>query len=299
MDLEKFVLKDLSITISITLESCVFRLEVVIIATLVEKYNKFAQYRNLSLASGRINLENVSFLHPTTLLPLGSYLMKNRRSMEYTPPSDPGVNMYLSLMMRFVESDSSPTRWDLMNRTYVPIVNLPRDSARSWDYLKHIFEKYRHGEKCGGVIAFKYLFSELIGNIYEHSSFETAFVMAQAYDTKGYVEVCFYDDGITIPGIFHDHGHDFPSDAHAIMGALNGISTKEEGGRGRGLNTNLRISTQGLKGQMQIVSRHGLVYVNKEQKKIYSLPDHYKLDGTLISVQIPYPAPEVDIYEYV
>lgn len=35
-----------------------------------------------------------------------------------------------------------------------------------------------------------------------------------------------------------------------------------------------------------------------EPTKLYILQDKYKLKGTLISVRIPYPVKEVDIYEF-
>ena len=47
-----------------------------------------------------------------------------------------------------------------------------------------------------------------------------------------------------------------------------------------------------------IVSGLGAVYVGKSRQKVYKLQDRHKLEGTLISIRIPIPAPNVNIYDY-
>lgn len=42
-----------------------------------------------------------------------------------------------------------------------------------------------------------------------HSEFETAFIMAQHYPNMGFTDVCFYDDGISIPGRFEKSDVEF------------------------------------------------------------------------------------------
>ena len=83
----------------------------------------------------------------------------------------------------------------------------------------------------------------------------------------------------------------------ALQEAVNGLSTKSKE-RGYGLSSNLTLFTKGLHGEIFIVSRKGALYIQKNQQKLYKLQGIHALEGTLISVRIPFPAPQVNIYEY-
>jgi hypothetical protein len=69
---------------------------------------------------------------------------------------------------------------------------------------------------------------------------------------KSWGEICFIDDGITIPGSFRTHKIKFSQEYEAIFKAINGISTKSKE-RGYGLNTCIRIFTNGIAGEILIV----------------------------------------------
>jgi hypothetical protein len=127
--------------------------------------------------------------------------------------------------------------------------------------------------------------------------------MAQRYSKKGFVEVAFFDDGITIPGSLRKAGFNYSKDLDAIKDAVNGKSSKENYERGYGLNTNVRMCTDvnGLGGRVLVVSGRGAFeYCSEEsEQRLYNLRESpYSLNGTLISVRIPYPAKEVNIYEF-
>ena len=121
--------------------------------------------------------------------------------------------------------------------------------------------------------------------------------MAQRYEKKRFVEICFFDDGMTINGSFLRKGMKF-SDSDAIIKALNGLSSKSKE-RGYGLSSSLNLFVNGLKGELFIVSGNGAIYYTKKTQKIYRFPDKYRLNGTLISVRIPYPAKDVNFYDYI
>ncbi|NOQ55959.1 MAG: ATP-binding protein, partial [Nanohaloarchaea archaeon] len=139
--------------------------------------------------------------------------------------------------------------------------------------------------------------NELVDNIYQHSDFKNALVMAQRYENKKFTEICFFDDGITIKGSFLKNGIKF-NDTEAIIQALKGVSSKNKE-RGYGLSSNLNLFINGLGGEVLIISGIGAIYWSKTAQKIYKLPDIYKLKGTLISIRIPYPVKMVDIYDYI
>lgn len=71
----------------------------------------------------------------------------------------------------------------------------------------------------------KFIFHELIGNIYDHSEFNNAYIMGKSH--FDYYEFSFIDDGISIPISLKDNGHVFKNDSQAIVNAINGLSTKK------------------------------------------------------------------------
>ncbi len=171
-----------------------------------------------------------------------------------------------------------------------------KESYEATKILESIFRLHGNGKEYGGETVFKYLVSELVDNIYEHSEFENALVMAQRYEKKGIVEICFFDDGVTIAGSFKKQGMIF-EDQQAIVEAVNGLSTKSKE-RGYGLSSNMTIFTQGMDGEILIVSGLGAIYAGKNRQKLYKLQEIHQLMGTLISIRIPFPAPKVNIYDF-
>ena len=256
---------------------------------IVNNYLLFCNYRERAKSTKKIDLSWCNWLFPTTLLPLGVFIKKNK-SMKYLPPHNQNVANYVDLVTGKI------TLEDAENKSYLPCVYLPKNRKEATDILECIFRLHNNGKEYGGETVFKYLVGELVDNIYEHSEFENALVMAQRYDQKGFVEICFFDDGITIPGSFKKQGMIF-EDQQAIMEAVNGLSTKSKE-RGFGLSSNMTIFTKGMDGKVFIVSGRGAVYVGKSRQKVYKLQDQHRLEGTLISIRIPVPAPKVNIYDY-
>lgn len=258
---------------------------------LLNDYAKFCKHRKICDKIGLLNLSDVTFFTPTTLLPLVAYIRNKKPS--WIPPSDSSVARYI----RTVTNGSRFRLAKLFRKSYLPMVPLPQNSNEANKILERIYEMHNHGQYCGGENAFKYLIGEIVDNVYEHSEFTDSFVIAQKYVQLGFMDVCFFDDGITINGSFRKHGIPFQSDCQAISKALNGASTKGEE-RGYGLCTTAEIYTKGVDGEMLIVSGKGAVECNNQQHQLYKLGKSYELEGTLVSVRMPYPAQEVDIYEY-
>lgn len=110
--------------------------------------------------------------------------------------------------------------------------------------LERIFELGNDVEVVANTSdAFSLIVSELVDNIYEHSDFKTAYVFAQKYPKIGKLEICFVDDGITIPGSFQKIELIYEKQEHykAIHDALNGLSSKKIVGRGTGLTNVSRL----------------------------------------------------------
>ena len=254
---------------------------------LVSEYIEYVNYKSKFGQNSKIDLSDMKFVYPTTLLPLSEIILKNKD--KYVPPKLYKVENYISTIL---ESTSSNFK-----HTYTPIVALPESCEEVDEALKKIFEMQRSTSDFGGISAFKYVVSELVDNIYQHSRFTRALIMGQRYDTLGFIDLSFYDNGITIPQTFKEKGLNHEA-SFAIREALNGVSTKDND-RGFGLRTSLNLFTHGLNSEFFVVSGNGAVHCDKKGDKLYRLTESGGLKGTLISVRIPKNTPEVDIYDYV
>lgn len=259
---------------------------------LFSNYLEFCKYRNEFLRTNVINLTDVSFFYPTTLLPLLNLIIENRIT-NIIEPQDYKVWNYL-LTMLGKDLDSSEYK------SYIPLVKLPVEPNESGAVLQRIYRLIR-SDVFGGEEAFKYVVGELVDNIYQHSSFTKAMVMAQRYDSSGYTDLSFFDNGITIAGSFTKHGLDYAEDeSHkAISDAIKGLSSKGGTERGYGLESSVRIFLEGLEGQVLVVSGAGAVYISNKEKYAYKLTELYKLKGTLISLRVQNYSKQINIYNYV
>ena len=107
----------------------------------------------------------------------------------------------------------------------------------------------------------------------------------------------FFDDGITINGCFKKHGLTGRDDCDAIIEAVNGVSTKSKE-RGFGLNSTMRIFTNGTAGDMLIISGNGGLLTTKKYRQPYTLAKELELTGTLVGFRIPFMKKVVNIYEF-
>lgn len=253
---------------------------------LVKHYLNFCGLRSDFLSSGRLDVGRYQFYYPATLLPLLNFIKEN--SLRRVTHPNPYVNRYLSLI-----STQSSYR---SGKSYVPIVELPSDRDLLDATLKRIINLVSN---YGGTNLFNYVIYELSENIYEHSKFCNAFLMAQRYST--FLEICILDNGVTIPGniLARYADMDLEEDYQAIYGAMGGLSTKNEEGRGYGLGSSVKLLSEGLRGELFIVSRCGACYINKEKRTCYKLRSFHRWDWTIISIRIPLPLNDVDIYEYI
>lgn len=255
-------------------------------------YLQYCQYRSQFRELRHIDLSEAKFFYPSTLLPLLTFIIKKKTAV--IKPQDSDVWGY----MRTV------TETDLENsfgKSYIPLVRLPKNQRKCEDVLKCIYQLSSTTLLfSSNETAFKYVIGELVDNIYEHSKFRYAWVMAQKYPSKGFIELGFFDDGITIPGNFDKHGFLYKTRNHyqAIMDAINGLSTKDDKQRGYGLKSSTKLFLA-LGGQILVVSGSGAVYLG-DQKPIpyYLKTSKHKLKGTLISMRVQDKPRKINLYEF-
>ena len=118
---------------------------------------------------------------------------------------------------------------------------------------------------------------------------EVCCVMAEYYDKYNELDLCFIDNGISIPNNFNKYNISFKDDFDAVYNAINGKSTKNINSnyyeRGSGLNNCINIVTNGYKGSVLIASKNALVSVNNK-KTVNKLILDTPINGTLISFRM-------------
>jgi hypothetical protein len=258
----------------------------------VSHYTEFCRYREEGERTRSINLVECNFIYPTTVLPLLAYASKRNWSFKINPKTSAGG--YLEFMLN---RSGSPVG----GSSYLAPAKLPASATECEAVLEDLYSlqtRSRLFQK--NEMAYKYTIAELVDNIYEHSEFRLAYVMAQKYVRGGYIELCFFDDGITIPGSFDKHGMHYDKKQHkdAIKDAIRGRSTKPGGGRGYGLSTNVQMF-RAIGGEVLIVSGYGAIYVDKSSVIPYTLDTKSRMDGTLISLRVQDRPRIVNLYEYV
>jgi hypothetical protein len=177
---------------------------------------------------------------------------------------------------------------------------LPQDYRECESVLEAVYSlQSRGGWFDENTAAFKYVVGELVDNIYQHSLFDYAYIMAQRYPARRFVELCFYDDGIGIPGSFQLAGKRCSRANHyrAIYDAMRGVSTKPEEGRGYGLSSNVEMFRD-VGGEVLIVSGFGAVFLNRHEVIPYQLDGSTQMEGTLVSIRVRDGTRIPNIYEY-
>ncbi len=261
---------------------------------LFRNYLEFCSYRAAFHASNTIDLSDASFFYPATLLPLLDLILQSKQARLIEPANPDVANYLLTILGKDLKSAT--------NKSYIPLVFLPNNAVECRAVLESIYElREKQGFFNASEDAFAYVVGELVDNIYQHSHFQRAMVMAQNYGTKGFIELGFYDNGITIAGSFDLHGWKYNEEDHykAIFDAVSGLSSRDESGRGFGLRTTTEMFVEDAGGQVLIVSGSGAVHINTKDSLGFRLSEPNKLKGTLVCLRAPSSASISDIYRYV
>ncbi|MEM2857217.1 MAG: ATP-binding protein [Candidatus Nitrosocaldaceae archaeon] len=222
------------------------------IPELVGSYIKYLRYVEEYEKQGFIDLSSVRFFYPTTLLPLSLFIKE--QNCKYNEPTDTNIAYYIRLI------NKGETQHD--SKSYIPIISLPSDK-KEFDYSYTLLSKYLNNWLSNISDILDYIIYELVDNSYQHSKCTLAYIMAQAYKKRRFVEFVVIDNGITIGGSLRQSKRiDYNvNDSSAIYKALEGYSAKSEPGRGYGLSTSIRLVTEILMGEAMIVSGRGLIYL--------------------------------------
>ena len=134
----------------------------------------------------------------------------------------------------------------------------------------------------------RYIFHEVLANVYDHSKFDKGFVIAQHYPKIKSADYAFMDNGVSIPGSFSNSNFSFKNDCDAIIQAINGKSTRDSDEyvrAGTGLNSIVNLVVDGNKGSFLIASRRGVLEFGKNGIISNEIPENY-IKGTLINFRL-------------
>lgn len=260
-------------------------------SVLGKEYLKYCNLKEIALNTKTLDLSNISWFFPTCLLPLGIFI-KEHKEIHVIPPIDIEVAKYFNIIMK--------DKIDSVKRSYIPIVEILPNKKLIEKNLDSLISNKDYN--MGSLNAFAYFIGELITNIYEHSKFSTAYIIAQRYNQKNFTEIGIIDNGISIPGSYEIKGFNF-SDIKALEEAIQGLSTKyndiEYSERGYGLRTSLNLLTEGFEAKCLIVSRGVGLIANKNNRFFYKMKEKDIFNGTLISTRFYNNIREVNVYAYI
>jgi len=224
-----------------------------------------------------LDLSSIEFFYPTTLAILSPFI-------ESVKPKDLifSNNDLLQYFNTIMNSSIN------ISKTFVPFIKLPKIS-KDYDMESHkIFDAIREWSE-NIYEPLEFVIDELVGNIYQHANRTNAYILAQYYPMRRFVEVAIIDDGIGIPKSLRD-AYNFGNlnDSELIIKAIEGYSSKKEEGRAFGLGSSLHIVVEVLNGEALISSIKGMVYLNNNNNKEMLVSDTIGyIKGTLIGIRIP------------
>ncbi|MDP3734232.1 MAG: ATP-binding protein [Nanoarchaeota archaeon] len=240
----------------------------------------------------KIDLSKVLWISPFVALMLSHKIEELRlkgHSLDIIKPESVKVQNYLQKIGFPLGSDY------IKGNTAFPIKHFNSNPEKAIVDLYKYIESTFPVELRGNTI--NYILSELVDNVDQHSKYSTATVLAQYYPLKKYIDIGVVDNGYSIPGVFTDNGIDFVEDHNAIKLALEGVSTKNEEGRGKGLQSTSKLTTKELKGTLYAFSRNGAMVLTENVREAYKLQDT-QLKGTLIYLRFAVPKTSVNLTPY-
>ena len=133
-----------------------------------------------------IVIDKCNFLTPTIILPLVSFMYNYNKAIK--DHVNPEVNEYLHKVLGIKKHTTTtfPFRW------------LDETTDNSEDLTKEIINIMESPQENNNAL--KYIFHEVITNVYDHSEFNKDFDIGQHYPKLNSTDYCFMDNGISISG---------------------------------------------------------------------------------------------------
>ena len=246
--------------------------------------------RTLQKGKKEIELSNVSFVTPLSILPLAVYANNNNMTINCTEDPYRDACSYLNTIC----FQQGVTEFQKEDKRYLPITRL---STAEGCKLLGEYEDRMLSQTGIEKVVLKHLTSELVNNVREHALVNQYWLLAQTYKTTHLiVEIVLADCGIGYKDSYKDTRFEVEDDASAIINALEGRSSKTElSGRGFGIPSIVRIFAGALSGKLIIMSGESMIYYKDGKRKELQLESYWQ--GALVGINFT-PKP-IDIYKYI
>lgn len=259
----------------------------------------------------KLDFSNVGFITPLYVLPLVVFLNGCNKSIEIV-----GTNDYLQAIGfasgmqpdKMRKSEFLAIMESYSRKTFIPIINFPatKESDDEKDAILSTVESIivrQMGISSNVASGLKYMLGECIDNIIQHANSQRGYIFAQSYPSKGYLDICIADNGITLLGSYNTlPNNEIESDLEAIQAANRGISTKnlpDAENRGYGIITSKKMLVDGLGGNFIMMSGNALHLYNSEHIKFIEMPKDIRWNGTIIAFRVPYINKEFQYINYI
>lgn len=247
-----------------------------------------------------VDYSALTFVTPLYILPLVVYLDScDKEVVSYK------LSEYLETVKfpiglrpdRMRKSEFLTTMEQYSQRTYIPIISFPasKESNDEKDAILSTVESIivrQVGIDSNVTMGIKYMLGEAIDNIIQHAKSDRGYIFAQSNPSKGYLDICIADSGITLLGSYKTlSDNEIENDIEAIQAANRGISTKNlpnAENRGYGIITSKKMLVDGLNGSFVMMSGNALHLYNSIYKKFVEAPVNIRWNGTIIALRIPY-----------
>ncbi len=252
-----------------------------------------------------VDFTNINFLHPIFVLPFSVYL----RELNVSYQNHEQIKSYLDIIHFYNSGIQINLETDIENefkvfsdKNYIGLVSFPVAGDENLRNFSNIvvgkIEKLliqKAGLAPNVMQGFKYIVSEVVDNVFEHSGTNRAWIFAQYYPQKEYFDLCILDIGKGIFGSYKDKGFDeIKTNKEAIENAITGNSTKEYNTeRGYGLTTTIKITKEGFEGDYILISGDMLFF----NDKIIQIPISWQ--GTIVAFRLNKNRPNLNLYNYV
>lgn len=258
-----------------------------------------------------IDFSDTRFISPVFALSLIVYLNRCRKQISFKNVSEYMERIGISNggikpdEMRHTEFLAALEKYS--SKTYIPIFNFDAGcNSDAKEVVSSIAENMiiHQLNICSNVSnGLKYMIDETIDNISEHSESDRGYIFAQAYPTKGFLDVCIADRGINLLGSYMKlPDNEMTSDLEAIKAANRGISSKnrpDAENRGFGIKTSKQMLIQGLGGQYLMISGNSLYIKSCNLDSFYVMPHGLRWNGTIVALRIPYHSETFNYIDYI
>lgn len=258
-----------------------------------------------------IDFSDTRFISPVFALSLIVYLTRCGKQIAFTNVSD-----YLERIglgnggikpdtMRQTEFLAELEKYT--SKTYIPIIDFAAGrNSDAKEVVSSIVENMiiqQLNIQSNVANGLKYMIDETLDNITEHSESDRGYIFAQAYPTKGFLDVCIADRGVSLLGSYEKlPDNEILSDMEAIKAANRGLSSKnlpDAENRGFGIRTSKQMLIHGLGGQYLMISGCCLYLKSFNLDTFYSMPHGLRWNGTIVALRIPYHSASFNYIDYI